>query len=106
MRTTNYDKTFDLSKPGLPSETKDAPEPSANVEDDSECDRCKNDTSKPSTSKSTDYATTFYSGPSASFKTKHKKLEKNNMLVLKDKYLNKDNRNFKWWTITIWEISL
>lgn len=41
LRLTHYDKTFDLSKPGVPSKTKDAPEPSANVEDDSKCERWK-----------------------------------------------------------------
>lgn len=82
LRSTNYDKTFNFSKPGVPSETEVAPEPVANVEDDSKCERCmKNDTSKPST----DYVKTFYWGPSSSFKTKHKKMEKHNMLVLKDK---------------------
>lgn len=46
-RSTDCDKTFELSKPGVPSKTKDAPEHSANVEDDLNCEhgeRWKNDT--------------------------------------------------------------
>lgn len=73
----------------MPPKTKDAPELSANVEDDPKCEhgeRWKNDTSKPSTSQSTDNAKTLYSVPPASFKKNIKmKLKKNNMLLLKEK---------------------
>lgn len=89
LRSTDCDKTFELSKPGVASKTKDAPELSANVKDDLKCEhgeKWKNDTSKPSSSQSTDNAKTLYSVPPASFKKNIKmKLKKNNMLLLKEK---------------------